>query len=307
MCEFWIYGCGHAIRTPCPRPKPVTTVVRTSTAGSNGSNISTSTHSSPRRGSSNTASADLTPISKFCNGFPTIPKKTTAPCYNCILADAKLKIQLEKSEVEAKKEELRRGSLARTIARGPDGRYVDEFGNKIIAEEEYEQEYVSGRRQGRDRGTFPSGPSNGSSNSIFSGNGYFRGGHGGQDRRHSAIGAFSAGNGGFRGGRGGGLSNGIGHHRDGYNNGSAGGFQDGHGQQLGGDLSNGFGPRRNTYGNQNGGHQGGSGSGYANGFGQQHFQNDFGGAAWGQDGGLGHGLDGGMYHQDTNHFNGRRF
>jgi hypothetical protein len=309
MCEFWVYGCGHAIRTPCPRPKPVTTVTCTSTTGSKGSTISTSTHSSPRRGSSNTTSTDLTPISKFCNGFPTVPQKTTAPCYNCILADAKLQVQLEKPEVEAKKEELRRGSMARTIVRGPDGRYVDEFGNKIIAEEEYEQEYVYGGRQGRDRGTFSSGRGNGSGNGMFAGNEYFRSGHGGQDRRHTAGGAFNAGNGGFRGGRGGGVPNGFGHHRDGYNNGNGGGyFQDGHGEQRGGNLSNQFGPRRNTYSNQQTGrHQGSSGSGYANGFGQQHFQNDFGGASWGQSGRLGHGLDGGLYHQDANHVNGRRF
>jgi hypothetical protein len=325
MCEFWIYGCGHAIRTPCPRPKPTTTITTTSTAGgSTGSNISTSTHSSPRRGSSNTTttttSTDLPFISKFCNGFPTIPKETSAPCYNCILADAKLKVHLEKAEVDAKKEELRRGSMARTIARGPDGRYVDEFGNKIIAEEEYEQEYLYGGRQGRDRratttttATFTGGRGNG--NGRFAGNGYTRGDqvvvNTGQDRPNSAGGGgtFNTGNGGFRGAR---LPNGYGYSNNNNNNGNSRNFQDEQGQQRSRDIlsSNGFGPpRRNTYSSQNGGYQNGN----TNSYGQQHVQNDFGGASWGLngdgDGGLGHGLDGSMYHQVGNgngNGNGRR-
>jgi hypothetical protein len=301
MCEFWIYGCGHAIRTPCPRPKPVIT----SKTGSTGSNLSRSNNSSPRRGSSNTTgstSTDLIPISKFCNGFPTTAKETNAPCYNCILADAKLKIQLERPEVEAKREELRRGSMARTIARGPDGKDVDEFGNKIIAEEEYEQDFGFGGR-GRERG-FTGGRGNG--NGRFGMNGYARSDHGvigGPDRRNSAGGAF-AGNGGLRGARGGGLSNGFGLHRDSYNNGTGNGgrqdgFQDGLGQQRGGDVLNGFGPRRDTNNNQNAGQQ--------DSYGQQHFQNDFGGASWGQSGGLGDGLDSVMFQQNAAQFNSRRF
>lgn len=281
-----MYGCGHAVRTPCPRPRPITTNASTGTAGSIRSKASTSNQGSPRRGSNNTnassnASANLTPISKFCNGFPSNPKETTAPCYNCILADAKCKVQLEKPEVEAKKEELRRDGMTQTIARGLDGRYVDEFGNKIIAEEEYEQESEYGGR-GRDRG-FTGGRG--------SGNGrYARIDHaanGLQDRRTSAAGAF-AGNGGFRGGpRGGGLPNGFEPPRYSYNTEYDVGFQARHGAGL----LPGFGPP------------------YNNAHSQQYFQSDFGGASWGQAGGLGSGLDAGsMYQQpDTSHFNARRF
>jgi hypothetical protein len=289
MCESWIYGCGHAIRTRCPRPKPFT--AGNGTAGSTGSNISHSNQSSSRRGSGNTiASTDLVgaPISKFCNGFPQIPKETNAPCYNCILADAKRKVQLERPEVEAKKQELRRDGMTRTIARGPDGRYVDEFGNKIIAEEEYEQDfgYVgAGGHQHRERG-FTGGRPN--SNGRFSGNGYGNGRddlgmNGGQDRRNTIAGAF-AGNGGFRGGR-----SGFGSQQDNHSLNSV--YYTGH--QNSASVMNAPGPRHNTS-NQNG-------------YGQQHVQNDFGGALWGQSGGLGDGLDGAMYHQSGSCSSGRRF
>jgi hypothetical protein len=283
MCESWIYGCGHAIRTPCPRPKPFT--ASNSATGSTGSNLSHSNQSSPRRGSSTTiASTDLAraPISKFCNGFPQIPKETNAPCYNCILADAKRKVQFERPEVEAKKAELRRDGMTRTIARGPDGRYVDEFGNKVIAEEEYEQDfgYVgAGGQQLRERGFTGT---RGNSYGRFAGNGYGIGRddpgmNGGQDRRNTVAGAFT-GNGGFRGGRG---------QPDNHNQNSV--HYTGYQTSVG--VMNASEPRHDTS-NQNGGYEG-----RYHGYGQQHFQNDFGGALWGQNGGLGEGLDGAMYHQ----------
>jgi hypothetical protein len=279
MCESWIYGCGHAIRTPCPRPKPFT--ASNSTAGSTGSNISHSNQSSPRRSSSSTtASTDPAgaPISKFCNGFPQIPKETNAPCYNCILADAKRKVQFERPEVEAKKAELRRDGMTRTIARGPDGRYVDEFGNKVIAEEEYEQDFGYtgvGGQQPRGRG-----------------NNYGRfAGNGGQDRRNTIAGAF-AGNGGYRGGRGG-----VGPQQDNYNQNNVRYT----GYQTGAGLVNASEPRRDTS-NQNGGYEGGY-----HGYGQQHFQTDFGGTLWGQNGGLGDGLGGAMYHQGGSYSSGAPF
>lgn len=263
--------------------------------GSTGSNISHSNQSSPRRGSGNTtASTDLAraPISKFCNGFPQIPKETDAPCYNCILADAKRKVQLERSEVEAKKEELRRDGMTRTIARGPDGRYVDEFGNKIIAEEEYEQDFGyagAGGHQYRERG-FTGG--RGSINSTFPGNGYSNGRddlgtNGAQDRRNTITGAF-AGNGGFRGGRGG-----FGSQQDNHSLNSI--YYTGYQNSAG--VVNASGPRHDTS-NQHGGYEGRQ----QNGYGQQHVQNDFGGALWGQNGGLGDGLGGAMYHQSGSYF-----
>jgi hypothetical protein len=289
MCESWIYGCGHAIRTPCPRPKPFT--ASNSTAGSTGSNISHSNQSSPRRGSSNTiASTDLPggPISKFCNGFPQVPKETNAPCYNCILADAKRKVQFERSEVEAKKAELRRDGMARTIARGPDGRYVDGFGNKIIAEEEYEQDFGytgAGGQQPRERG-FTGGRGNGYGNGRDD-----PGMNGSQDRRNTIAGAF-AGNGGYRGGQGG-----FGPQQDNYNQNNI----QYTGYQSGAGLMNASKLRHGTS-NQNGGYEGGY-----HGYGEQHFQNDFGGAIWGQNGGLGDGLDGAMYHQGGSYSSGPPF
>jgi hypothetical protein len=297
MCESWIYGCGHAIRTPCPRPKPFT--ASNSATGSTGSNLSHSNQSSPRRGSSTTiASTDLAraPISKFCNGFPQIPKETNAPCYNCILADAKRKVQFERPEVEAKKAELRRDGMTRTIARGPDGRYVDEFGNKVIAEEEYEQDfgYVgAGGQQLRERG-FTGG--RGNSYGRFAGNGYGMGRddpgmNGGQDRRNTVAGAF-AGNGGFRGGRGG-----FGPQPDNHNQNSV--HYTGYQTSVG--VTNASEPRHDTS-NQNGRYEG-----RYHGYGQQHFQNDFGGALWGQNGGLGDGLDGAMYHQGGSYSSGPSF
>jgi hypothetical protein len=289
MCESWIYGCGHAIRTPCPRPKPF--AASNSTAGSTGSNISHSNQSSPRRGSSNTAASTNVagaPISKFCNGFPQIPKETDAPCYNCILADAKRKVQLERLEVEAKKKELRRDGMTRTIARGPDGRYVNEFGNKIIAEEEYEHDFGyagAGGYQHRERG-FTGGQGN--NNGGFAGYGYGNGRddlgmNWGQDRRNTVAGAF-AGNGGFRGGRGGFDSQ-----QDNHSLNSA--YYTGCQNSAG--VTNAPGPRHDTS-NQNG-------------YGQQHLQNDFGGALWGQNGRLGDGLDGAMYRQSGSYSSGRHF
>jgi hypothetical protein len=293
MCESWIYGCGHAIRTPCPRPKPFT--ASNGTAGSAGSNISRSNQLSPRRGSGNTTASTAlvrAPISKFCNGFPQIPKETNAPCYNCILADARRKVQLERSEVEAKREELRRDGMTRTIARGPDGRYVDEFGNKIIAEEEYEQDFgyaSAGGHQHRARG-FTAG--RGNSNGRFAGNGYGNGRddlglNGGQDRRNTITGAF-AGNDSFRGGRGG-----FGSQQDNHSLNSV--YYAGYQNSAG--VMNAPGPRQDTS-SQNGGYEGR----HQNGYGQQHVQNDFGGALWGQNGRLGDGLDGAMYHQSGSYF-----
>jgi hypothetical protein len=208
MCESWIYGCGHAIRTPCSRPKPFT--ASNSTTSSTGSNISHSNQLSPRRNSSNTtASTDIAgaPASKFCNGFPQIPKETNTPCYSCILADAKRKVQLERPEVEAKQEELRRDGMSRTIVRGPDGRYVDEFGNTIISEEEDKQDFGyagAGRRQLLER-DFIGGRCNG--HGGFAGDGYGNGRgdlvmNGGHGQCNTVTGAF-AGNGGFRRGCGG--------------------------------------------------------------------------------------------------------
>ena len=319
MCEFWLYGCRHAIRTPCPRPKPTPTTLNNtigSGSGSNGSNLSSSTHSSPRRGSSNTShSTDLTstgPLSKFCNGFPLTPKATNAPCYNCILADAKRKIQLEKPEVDAKKEELRRDGRAKTIARGPDGRYVDEFGNKIIAEEEYEQDFggAGGYGAARQRGfTAARGSANGNGNfgrvGAYGGtSGYARGEYGGvnwgQDRRNTVAAGVFSGNGGFRGRGGGseGLASGFRPRQiDNYNNISGNGSS----YQTGGGATIGFGPLVD-FPNQPGGYQSGYGQQQ-----QQRFTNDFGGQAWGMSGsgggGLGHGLDNGIYQQSANQFN----
>src|SRR5947207_1007953 len=167
MCESWVYGCGHAIRTPCPRPKPtmpaaVSSINASSSPGSNISNTNASTpHTSSRHNSTTTSSLlILTPTSKFCNGFPLSPRETSAPCYNCILAEARLKIALEKPEVEAKKHELLRNHLTRPMIWGPDGRYADEFGNNnnIMAEEAYEPGFgilagPGGRQdQGRESG-----------------------------------------------------------------------------------------------------------------------------------------------------------
>jgi hypothetical protein len=321
MCESWIYGCGHAVRTPCPRPKPTvpTAISSTNTSGSAGSNVSnthTSTQSSSRRNSSTTTTSSLLslpPISKFCNGFPPAPKETSSPCYNCILAAARLKIALEKPEVEAKKHELLRNSMARTTSWGPGGRYADEFGNKIVAEEEDELEYGAAvgwgasQGQGRERGvTTAVGPGLGNwdGSGMFGGSGYAGGDHGvhsARDRCNSAGGASNAGTNAFRGGRGGGFPRSFADYCASHNSGNSGhqdGIQKGHGQPRGADLPlNGFGPRRNRYSSQNGGHP----NGYTNnnGYGQQHFTNDFGGIAWGQSGG---GLDYG-----TNQLNARRF
>lgn len=338
MCEWWIYGCGHAIRTPCPRPKPTvptvpTVISSTNASGSNISNTNTSTQSSSRRNSSTTTSSSLLSlprISKFCNGFPLIPKETSSPCYNCILADARLKIALEKPEVDAKKHELLRNSMSGTITAGPGGRYVDGYGNNIPAEEEYEQEFGvprgSGGRQGqgRERGAttaFSGGLGSWNGSSMFGGSGYMGGGHGapgGQDRRNSAGDAFKVGNDTSRGSRGGGFPNSFARHYTSYNNnnnnnnnnnGHQDGWQNGHGQQRGAGLlsPNGFGTRRNAYSSQNGGHS----NSYANdnGYRQQNLANDFGGIAWGHNGGgLGHGLSGGgLYLPGTNHFNTRPF
>jgi hypothetical protein len=298
MCESWVYGCGHAIRTPCPRPKPF--IASNCTAGSAGSNVSHSNQTLPRRGSSSTtASTNLAgaPISKFCNGFPQIPKETNAPCYNCILSDAKRKVQLERPEVEAKKDELRRSGMTRTIARGLDGRYVDEFGNKIIAEEEYEQDFGCagvGGHQHRERG-FTGGRGNSSGRFVGNGHGNGRddlGINGGQDRRNTVAGAF-AGNGGFRGGRGGFDS-----HQDNHSLSSV--YYTGYQNSAG--VTNAPGPHHDAS-NQNGRYEGR----YQNGYGQQHVQNDFGGALWGQNGRLGDGLGGAMYHQSGSYSSGRHF
>ena len=97
--------------------------------------------------------------------------------------------------------------------------------------------------------------------------------NGGQDRHNAVAGAF-AGNGGFRGGRGG-----FGPQPDNHNQNSV--HYTGYQTSVG--VTNASEPRHDTS-NQNGGYE----SRY-HGYGQQHFQNDFGGALWGQNGGLGDG------------------
>lgn len=300
MCESWLYGCGHIIRTACPRPKPVApaAILSASGSGSIGSNLSNSTRSSPCHNT--TTSTPL--LSKFCNGFPLRPKETSSPCYNCILADARLKIAREKPEVDAKKEQLRGGSMARTTARSRDGRYVDEFGNKLMAQENYAPEVDL-------RGGFgcarPPGPSHGQGRArrfttaqpnfdgsgSFGRNRYVRGEYGGQD-------GYGGGDGGDHGGN---LPTGCSHSREGHYNGNRnsaiGPLQDKGGQYGGGGSSNGLAARRASYGGQHTSysHQ----PGYETGYSQQHFVTDFGGASWGQNRWLGSELDNHMYYQHT--------
>lgn len=155
MCEWWTYGCGHVVRTPCPRPVDAGTSssdhyssrLRSSTSSSSGSASSGgSTRSDATLVSTAPSSTHNTTatVSMFCQGFPQSPKKTKNPCYPCILIDARCKILAEAPEVRAKEEQLKREGLSRTIAKGPDGQYVDAFGRKFVAEDAFYQEETSG-------------------------------------------------------------------------------------------------------------------------------------------------------------------
>jgi hypothetical protein len=64
----------------------------------------------------------------------------------------------------------------------------------------------------------------------------------------------------------------------------------------------GFGPQQDNH-NQNSVQY----TGYQNVYGQQYVRTDFGGALWGQNGGLGDGLGGVMYHHGGSYSSGHQF
>ena len=300
MCKYWEYGCGHSVRTKCPRPKPGASSNQSTPSRQSSSSTSSTTQQTQITSNNHGILTIMSPpgspprVSKFCNGFTIYPKITDSPCYACIQADARQKVAQEAPEVEKKKEELKKEGYGRTIARGPDGSYTDEFGRKIVAEDAFYQEESYGRQRG-----FSGQRGRGNGNGNARGNGYGTG----------LDPALEYGNGrqhGFTDGDGGGAYGAFGR-RGGFSGASASGNgsgfagqyqsgQDGYAQSNGYIQQTGY-AQGNRYAQQStyGGHGPGYGRGgySSNVQSQQAYGNgNTGERAWGNNNGFGQSLNG---------------